>query len=394
MRLSVGLLMVLPALALSCTDGEFCLLRTSGKNHYEAGLEHGRGAKHQIHQWLYNTTAMEDLNNWVATPQGSDAFEQLKKTNGAAFPQFVAEMKGMADGAGVPVRMIWLNNLLYDLGNIRRVQAAGKPAEHCTDIFARSLTNILAHGHNEDGGKEAASLFYWVSQEIDGYVGCAGLSYPGMLIGYAPTWNDHGMYMTQNSLHPNAYNISGLAATFVQKEAICGSARSPSATNLDEAIQRLSVSGWNSAASLNLVDWKRGDMANLEVFQDRVAVYHVESNYSHENMFKQPQFLGMDVEPNLSTVHRQARLDSLPAPVNAYSIVQLLGDTNDTSYPIYRAVDDLSCVDTKVTFTSVLLVAIPLLGTAELTIWERSNPADTDPVTYFDLTSFFNQTNI
>ena len=53
---------------------------------------------------------------------------------------------------------------------------------------------------------------------------CAGLSYPGALVGWAPTWNDNLIYATQNSMVPKASRAGGLAAAFVQRRAICGAA--------------------------------------------------------------------------------------------------------------------------------------------------------------------------
>jgi hypothetical protein len=110
-----------------------------GANLYEAGLDHGRQASKQIHLWL-KTAEMTRLNNWTAH-EGKTAFAKLQKSALAnkGFEHLVSEMNGIADGAGVPKRMIWLTNLLYDLENIRSLQqpSAGKvPREdHCTDIF-------------------------------------------------------------------------------------------------------------------------------------------------------------------------------------------------------------------------------------------------------------------
>ena len=51
---------------------------------------------------------------------------------------------------------------------------------------------------------------------------CAGLIYPGALAGWGPSWNAHGVYLTQNSLFPNVSLPRGLGSAFVQTDALCG----------------------------------------------------------------------------------------------------------------------------------------------------------------------------
>jgi hypothetical protein len=233
----------------------------------------------------------------------------------------------------------------------------------------------MSHGHNEDWSDEVKPLWYWLKQKVKGQPGCAGLTYPGMLLGYAVTWTERGLFTTQNSLFPNAYNDSGLPVTLVQKDAIC------SASSLDDAIDRLRVPGWSTAASLNLVDWLHGGMANLEVFLNRHAVHRVVAggNYSHENMFKQGPFVDRaDLGPDPSTLHRQARLDSLPPPQHAADIITLLGDTHDIAFPIYR----------NITLTSVVIDA-KRPGEATLSIWEDDNPNESPAKRTWDMGSFF-----
>jgi len=61
----------------------------------------------------------------------------------------------------------------------------------------------------------------------------------------------------------------------------------------------------------------------------------VGSNYSHFNMFKHLQ-VGVADGPEPSTLHRQARVDSLPAVTSLAEIASRLSDQSDPLYPIYR----------------------------------------------------------
>merc|ERR1719336_1882356 len=112
--------------------------------------------------------------------------------------------------------MIELENLM----NLTSTQ------DHCSDVFAK---DSLAHGHNEDWSQEVAKLYYYVKYEPLGkdadFEACAGLAYPGALIGWGPTWNKHGMFMTVNTLVPKPIRLDGITTAFVQRDAICGMGR-------------------------------------------------------------------------------------------------------------------------------------------------------------------------
>ena len=89
---------------------------------------------------------------------------------------------------------MWAINLLYELENIFPSGAAGQQ-DHCTDVYAVSPGGYgagFALGHNEDWSKAVKPYWYWLRQSVRGSPACAGLAYPGTLIGYAPTWNEHG----------------------------------------------------------------------------------------------------------------------------------------------------------------------------------------------------------
>merc|ERR1740121_2542266 len=79
-------------------------------------------------------------------------------------------------------------------------------------------------------------------------------------------------------------------------------------------------------------------MANMEIHEDQHAVQEVTEsmgNYSHFNMYKelQPGLLD-DFQP--STVHRQARIDKLPASHSVNDVMNRLSDTADKDYPVWR----------------------------------------------------------
>merc|ERR1712083_1226506 len=104
------------------------------------------------------------------------------------------------------------------------------------------------------------------------------------------------------------------------------------------------MGGWSSGASVNLIDLRAQRMASVEVHMKRLSVFEVTesrqllaANYSHFNMYKHMESpMGPLDNFRPSTVHRQARVDALPPPKEKDDIIQLLSDTKDRKYPIFR----------------------------------------------------------
>lgn len=148
-------------------------------------------------------------------------------------------------------------------------------------------------------------------------------------------------------------------------------------------IHGLSTGGWAQAASVNIVDMNARRMANVEVYEDRLGLHEVTthpaspSNYSHFNHFK--EIVSPPVKEDAhrtSSLHRQARLDALPAPQSTADIALRLSDTADTEYPIYR---------------QMTLATLILDGAARsLHVWCCGRSATSGPPAFkWDLRSFF-----
>merc|ERR1719181_1392861 len=173
---------------------------------------------------------MRALFAFVAGP-GRDAFEQLKQDNAAEFPEYVEELRGMAEGAAVELDQVWAATMLSELEALMPRELREKYAfGHCSDIYA---PEVLAH--NEDWPGAIKQFWYFVAYHGNGSIPelrCAGMVYPGTILGWAGTWSD-SLFMTQNSLFAKQGRSRGLVAAFVQRRAVCGS------KTLDEAAAKL-----------------------------------------------------------------------------------------------------------------------------------------------------------
>mmetsp|Transcript_13944 Transcript_13944/g.30355 ORF Transcript_13944/g.30355 Transcript_13944/m.30355 type:complete len:406 (+) Transcript_13944:46-1263(+) len=305
----------------------------------DAGLQIGKSAATRIQGW-FETDEMKGFRNF-ALGDGKDAFEAMKKANKDAFPQIADEIEGIAEGANVSVDDVWLANMLEELGNLRTRRGEHIDNTHCSDVYAISEKGYkggFAQGHNEDWSDAVKPFWYFV--ELHPAPGadfefCAGHAYPAGLVGWATTWNSHGMYLTQNAVSPYNSTPGGLVSAFIQKEAICGEAGSK---GLNGVIKSLTSRPWSEGASVNLVDLKAKRMANVELYEGEFAVTEVTEkmgNYSHFNMYKALKPGVLD-PPQVSTLHRQARVDALPPSRSRKDVMDRLSDHHDEEYPIYR----------------------------------------------------------
>jgi len=308
----------------------------------------------------------------------------MKQDNTIEFPGNAEELQGIAEGAGVSLDAIWVSNLLVELENLM-FRINNTRHEHCSDIFAVSrggFENGFAHGHNEDWSDTIKKFWYFLAFTADDtsshngldFAGCAGVTYPGTLVGWGPSWNRHGMYLTANVLVPRWQRRSGLASVFVQRRAFCP------ARTMDELIVGLTVPGWTGSVSNNLVDLRNKRMANFEVWENRHSVFEVTAsmaNYSHFNEFKHLKTADgqqIDVHNRLDT--RQDRVDELPPPQSVTDIKNILS--------LHRG-------ETGVIFQPhATIVTLVLNGTTgRLDVWCASPSAEGTPVYSWNLKSFF-----
>jgi hypothetical protein len=85
-----------------------------------------------------------------------------------------------------------------------------------------------------------------------------------------------------------------------------------------------------------LGDLQTGATLNAEVLpmSHSVTVTKCDTYLFHFNMYMYSQ--NVDQYLDESSVHRWARAKQLPIPHDAQSIVEILGDTEDSEYPIFR----------------------------------------------------------
>lgn len=208
------------------------------------------------------------------------------------------------------------------------------------------------------------------------FASCAGLAYPGALIGWGPTWNADGVFTTVNTLLPKRIKSSGVSTGFIQREAICGVEGGGGRRGIEAVVSGLQYRGWADGASINVVDAVERRVANVETYLDTHSTVWVPNragNSSHCNAYKH---LSVDQYSCSSTVARQALLDHSPPPRTVDDVKGLLSEAPTLLRDI--------------TIANLVYSA----ETGRLEAWGGTAPDSTPPLYSWDLRHFFDPSHL
>ncbi|NHJ49080.1 MAG: hypothetical protein FK733_14935 [Asgard group archaeon] len=157
--------------------------RVNGTN-YEIGLQIGKKFKKQINDTISNRDKFSALKTWDI--EDSSRINKMLELSKEVFPDYIEEMQGLADGAGLEFRDIFIHNSMHllDLANCS------------TGVFKFPDKIYLAHNEDFDPIMEQNSYFIFVEQENgnDFFAHC----YPGVIPGMSFGFNTAGLLLTCN----------------------------------------------------------------------------------------------------------------------------------------------------------------------------------------------------
>lgn len=186
-------------------------------------------------------------------------------------------------------------------------------------------------------------------------------------VGFAYGWNSNGIVFSENAVSPTKVVIGGLGDNFLSRDLF-------SAVSIDDAIQKVSKKNRAYGFSLNIGDLSTLRLFNVEVAADGVGVYEVvKGNYSHTNMY---QHLDVSQYPDPSSIARNERIWQFTIS-GSQDMLDILGDTKNPQYPIYRNGNPPDCCSTA---SSVLYD----LANKKASVFD-SNPKTSQPWKSFDL---------
>jgi len=309
--------------------------------HYGVGFAIGKTFATRIQQFAQTySNLLQVLIPYSQTSEGQSAVDAYLAYNAEIYPQYYDEIRGYSDGSGVP---LWIMVLLNFEDELSFLADPMQTKEACTDLHMRSSTQYM-FAHNEDNLVDIKPYAYIVHAHIidkkyNSDHQFSAYYYPGNLPGIAYAWNPYGMSFSQNAVSPNYTRIGGLGDNFVSRDVV----RSKST---DEAIKRINIPNRAYGFSMNFGSSITQQVFNVEMSANETDVLQiggVEWLYAHVNMYRRLQ-VPQTFDP--SSQHRLDRINELYPVYNSTGLLDILGDTFDKEYPIYRNSTPPDCCST------------------------------------------------
>ena len=262
------------------------LIEVSG-THQEMGRQIGEAARQQVQHSISNARLLIDdaYDSLELTWQGAQI--QSRKYLPFAeerYPQYVDEMRGIAEGANVPFDDVVVLNVM---------EAVTTDALHltrCTSMAVneeRTADGHILAAHNEDWIPEDENDVFVISAKPDKEPPFLAMTYGGLLpnVGF----NAYGIAQLIDSVYPNDSRI-GIPRLVVAR-AVLASRR------ISGAIGRTLIS--HRAAGYNhLLVHESGEMYSVEVSARRFDILHGTDGYlTHTNHYLSPTMKEIEKDP-------------------------------------------------------------------------------------------------
>lgn len=295
-------------------EGGYPLIEVEG-DHHEIGCGLGEAMEKPIKDYFAASPDFPRCEAFLREGGGDKVLELLRHTR-QHFPQYVAELEGMAEGLGMPFMSLFAYNCRSEISVMRR-------ADGCSTLqLCHNKRMILAH--NEDGGDVNAGRMYVARVRPPSGVEFISFVYPGLLPGNGPGFNSRGIVQTTNYIEPSKPHM-GVPRYIIGRAVL-------EAQSLDRAVEIATVTPRAFPWHHNLASLPEAKLLSLETYPGRHDVLEVKDLMVHTNHLLHPamtaQGAGEQDVPYISSTTRYNVLTEKIAfqgpPKEAEGMVDLL----------------------------------------------------------------------
>ncbi|KAJ7544539.1 hypothetical protein O6H91_09G082000 [Diphasiastrum complanatum] len=202
-----------------------------------------------------------ELLPFSKSEEGHKLIQMLSKTNSQRFPHHWDEMRGIADGSGVPFSEVLLLNFRKEVSPFLASNPArigSQDAENCSDFLIAS-NNLTIIAHNEDADVSVQDHIFMVHASLPDHTSFVACTYAGELPTCAFGFNNYGVAFTLNAvpLAPEEVVAGGVGRNFISRDLL-------EATSLDDALKRVRVNELSAGHSYNIMDLSTHKVLNVE----------------------------------------------------------------------------------------------------------------------------------
>lgn len=293
----------------------FKYLEVSGTN-YEVGQQIGAYFSKEIKASQYAIGGLINSVNQIVQASPEVFYTPFIEAAQNHFPDYVDELQGIADGAGLTFQQIMIANifmeviyLYYSLSPTKNIKAG--PGFGCSTI-AYSNNGKLFLGHNEDLFTSFLSNMYVLKIKIPSKPEFMCLSYPGILPGVPPGMNEAGIIQSGNDICGLAIAAS-VPMVFHFRSVF-------DATSLDDAVDRASYPHRARTMTHNIGSVEEQKIISVEAAPSKNQSHLVNGFFVHTNHFVLDNMLDIQIDP-----------DGLPSSESRYNILSSLAANNTST---------------------------------------------------------------
>ncbi|MCP5003401.1 MAG: hypothetical protein GY941_05535 [Planctomycetes bacterium] len=291
------------------------IIRVSGSN-YDIGLQIGKKFRERIHSALSSSTIFK-LNK-VRDQKQPGWLERLYNQANENFPQYIREIKGIADGAGIAFRDALIHNFRHSLAII----------DGCATVVFKSPQKIVV-GHNEDYEPVIGENSYITVAHLENNTKFLAFTNAGSLPGNAWGFNSHGLVFALDSLapvpsmNPDVNPDLGFPRLFLDRYVL-------ESQTLEEATQRTQMySPRSGIISYTIISMKEFRGINIETTLTDITLSEINDVFYHVNHYTSEAYkhLALDAEVGTSRERYERGMELLEViPFTKEGIIQMMSD--------------------------------------------------------------------
>ena len=266
--------------------------------------------------------------------RGTERLRLLEAAARAAWPRYVREIEGIADGAGVDFETVFLWNCRGDLPEGGAPRARDSDAAGCTTVMIPlpgACSGVIAH--NEDDAPELHGHCRIVDVQPDDAPGFVSFYSPGLLPGHTFAVNRAGLVQTVNNVRPMDRAVG------VPRHLVCRAVLDRG--RLDDAVA--CIRDTHRASGFHHGLGQAGDrrLLSVEAPAGGCAVVEARTPRVHANHLLDERFAHVSQVVDPSSRSRQTRAEALVGggAVDGGDPLCVLGDVGAT-LPIHRREKD------------------------------------------------------
>jgi predicted choloylglycine hydrolase len=241
--------------------------------HYETGYFVGVKNASRIREIVQNHQNLHlKMLPFLKQPKGLSRFLEFIDVHERMYPDYMQELKGMADGSQSRFEDLFLINLRGEYLPFDEDDAGGG----CSTVTIVNRDRQII-GHNEDAAADYRDKLFFLTVKPEKGVSWTALCYPGILSGNAAGWNECGIFFTINITAPRQVRV-GPGRYFAARSLL-------EATSLDDAIKRVTLPGRASGFNYTIATTDPPQVVNIEVTDTKHHIKPIEGYYFHTNHY-------------------------------------------------------------------------------------------------------------